>query len=279
MRIVWLLKLKRIKAHPCQRIGLLLNEEGFALILTIWILLAFGVTATTAFYLISRRANIFANQINSLKAVYLAESAKNIFLESVPSFEDDLSDNTNITKKLGGNNYSFTISYANKLQRSANMGFTGTAPGVSRSITMSIAEDEIKFPIISTFKKYNAVFLEPDPITIRHLCAARSGPCEQWGTCKVWGTCRVWGTTCIRWGTTCIRWGTTCIRWGTCKTYCPITDLVCCAERCASNDYACCAEFYTDLEHCAVALVCSECTKECLEWDQDCIWYCGGGVP
>ncbi len=150
------------------------NKKSFALILALWILIGFSVTAMTAMYVVSRKLDEYINHMNSLKGQYLAESAKNYFLEYALAFDNDLADNTQITKTLGGANLEFSIAYDVPTARTASMTITGDSPGISRSINFDIFEDEDQnSEIIKTLKKYNAFFKNDASITLEDVCTTR----------------------------------------------------------------------------------------------------------
>ncbi|MBU2541060.1 MAG: hypothetical protein KJ593_04065 [Candidatus Omnitrophica bacterium] len=160
------------------------NRKSFALILALWILVAFSVIAMTAMYVVSRKLDEYVNQINSLKGQYLAESAKNYFLEYVTPFDNDLMGNPQINKELGGENFQFSINYDTDpapTARTASMTLTGSSPGVNRFISLNIIEDENQNDeIIKKVKKYNAVIKNQNPITLEDVCITRG--CTEWYT-------------------------------------------------------------------------------------------------
>jgi len=117
------------------RKSIVINNRSFALILAVFILLAFSVFGISAIYLSSRKVDIYINQINNLKVFYLSEAARNFFLEDI-IFDNDFTDNTDVTYILGEANTTFTIDYdeTTLLARSADVTFSGNVDTATAGI-------------------------------------------------------------------------------------------------------------------------------------------------
>ncbi|MEW6009053.1 MAG: hypothetical protein AB1629_05435 [Candidatus Omnitrophota bacterium] len=242
------------------------DKKAFALMLALWLLVGFSVAAMSAINVVGRRLDQYVIQVNSLKAGYLAESAKNYFLEYVLSFDNDLNsiDNVNKTIKMGADTLEFAISYADQTARSANMTLNGKflvngSPLVMRSISFSINKDvngieleaEASYPIIPNLKKYNALIKDPDPIAVADVCISK--------VCDVYynaSDCNLCDTNCCA---TCYNSSTcpTCPNSACCATcyndttcpYCP--NSTCCytcynESTCADGTLACCDTSYNE---------------------------------
>jgi hypothetical protein len=175
------------------------NKKSFALILAVFVLLAFSVTGMTAISLLSRRTAIYLGVLDNQKAMYLAESARDFFLEYVIPFENDLTTgNPNIIKTLGDTNSRFTIFYGTRTARTASVTLSGNvARGSSvdftRDISLDITEDVTQNQnIVANLKKYSAFLGGTNTKYISSLC-------YRWSTnfifCTARFSCQFFGNT------------------------------------------------------------------------------------
>jgi hypothetical protein len=174
------------------------NKKSFALILAVFVLLAFSVTGITAISLLSRRAaNTF--QVDSMRAFYAADAARNYYLERI-SFANNFTatecDIGNFMKTLGS--ASFSISYTTRAARSATIVFTGTTnpsdANSSYEITQLVQENSQTIAgigsvptltIVDHIRKFNLiVWGSTDPTYIRLVRDCMSCDNCNSGTCS-----------------------------------------------------------------------------------------------
>ncbi|MFH1201491.1 MAG: hypothetical protein V1674_01210 [Candidatus Omnitrophota bacterium] len=117
------------------------THKGFALMLAIFMILAFAVLGMASLSLMAARLDIATRNLNSVQAYYIAEGARQYFLEYVVNWDTNFSNNTNpqFTKTLGSGN--FVVSYVSAGERAATVRFRATIASPQGDISRSLRQD------------------------------------------------------------------------------------------------------------------------------------------
>ena len=144
-----------------------MNNKSFALILVLFIMLAFSALGLTAINIASRMDYYFINQINYLKAYYAAEAVKNYYLEDI-SFANNLTDGTFNVAAFSENLGTATcaIVYESRNARAADIRFRGFIQASQFDKPLRIEENSqaiagstvVPSPtIVDQIKRYNVI--------------------------------------------------------------------------------------------------------------------------
>ena len=106
-------------------------------------LLAFSMLGLFVLNLLGIGTQSYIQDLQSLQAFYLAEGARNYYLEYYLPWENDYSQIGNINKNLGvgKGGGTFSIAHSPASERSATVTFTGSAGSISRKISIDFSDD------------------------------------------------------------------------------------------------------------------------------------------
>ncbi|MFH1201295.1 MAG: hypothetical protein V1674_00175 [Candidatus Omnitrophota bacterium] len=120
-----------------------INKSGFALFISIFIILAFSTIALLCFNLLTVQDDAAIRNLYSIRAYYLAEAARQLWLEYYPSWGNDFTNTTQFpdgtTRTLNGGQFSF--SYISRNSRLASLNFTGSIPLGTTTVTKGFRQD------------------------------------------------------------------------------------------------------------------------------------------
>jgi len=127
------------------------QRQGFAVILAVFLMLAFSVLGYTALNILVNKTDINVKTLASMQAFYLAQAAKNFYLEYYGSWGNDFT-NTGLTQfpNVSNANISgqfapgiFSVTFNSRNQRSCQISFTGISrgAGVPATISRTITQD------------------------------------------------------------------------------------------------------------------------------------------
>lgn len=146
-----------------------MNNKSFALILVLFIMLAFSLLGLTAINIASQMNYYFVNQINYLRAYYAAEAVKNLYLEDIlyaNSLTNSAYNETNFAENLGSATCS--IVYESRATRVANILFRGQSQTTQFNRPLKIEENsqftagtaEVPTPtIVDNLRRFNFMAL------------------------------------------------------------------------------------------------------------------------
>lgn len=182
------------------------KKKSFSLILVLFALSAFSALAVIMLYISSHWMRSSLGQVQQLQSYYLAEAAKNIFLERHISFTYDFSSNPgrftgDLQKTLGGASYQLQISYPGSpaARGPLTMSFFGRVLNngaiISESgVGLTVSEDETQNQnILSNLRNFNGYFdINRDPPTFSCV--------------DFWGNTRIYNNDTITLMASCICW-------------------------------------------------------------------------
>jgi len=124
------------------------QKQGFAIILAVFLMLAFSVLGYTALNILVNKNDINVKTLASLQAFYLARAARNFALEYYINYGSDFTDTawfpTGVTRNFntgtGGTGKSFAITRTNTQAKTADITFSGTVTGPGLNITRRIRQ-------------------------------------------------------------------------------------------------------------------------------------------
>lgn len=183
------------------------EKKAFSLLLVLFALSAFSVLAVIMLYISSHWTQSSVGQVQQLQTYYLAEAAKNIFLERHIAFTNDFSVNPgrfagDLRKTLGDASHQFEISYADTYPPARGpltVFFIGRvlANGVTISqsnMSLTLSEDATQNQnILNNLRNFNGYFnINRSPATFSCLDA--------------WGNTRTYNNDSITLMASCLCW-------------------------------------------------------------------------